>query len=226
MKEVLLITGNPDISDLIKKGLEENDCAVAVAYDNLFGEKILDEKNYDILILDNDHDKLNCREICHKLRNHNSKTPVLMLTAIDPVENKINCADCIADDYILKPFSLPELNFRVNALNMRSKDIANSSSIKFSDLEVDPVSKTVKRNNKEIKLTAREYKILELMLLNKGRVIDRTEIAEKIWGFNLNAGANVINVHINTLRNKIDKGHAHKLIHTLVGLGYIMKIEE
>lgn len=226
MRNILLITNNSEISSFVKLGLEENNCSVVVAYDINFGEKIILEKKFDVIMLDVGLAEINHYELCKKIRNHDTKTPILMLMESAPIEAKGDCYDFIVDDYILKPISLTELVFRINVLSQRKKETGINTSLKFSNLEVDPISKTVKRNNKEIKLTAREYKILELLLLNKGRVLNRNEIAEKVWGFNFKPGINVINVNVNTLRNKIDRAYSPKLIHTLIGHGYILKADE
>jgi DNA-binding response OmpR family regulator len=148
-----------------------------------------------------------------------------MLTSLDSVEDKVAGFDCGADDYLVKPFSFKELLARIKALNRRHLEIIVAPTLKIADLEIDSISKTVHRGGTEIKLTAKEFTILELLANNKGKVFDRTEIAEKAWGFSFNSGTNVIDVHINSLRNKIDKNFSPKLIHTLVGFGYVMKEE-
>jgi two-component system copper resistance phosphate regulon response regulator CusR len=225
---ILLLTNNGEQASFIKSGLEENDCNVQVAYDTFFGEKMLGEKKYDIIILDVEIAESNHFELCEKIRNISPGAHILILTGVDRIVNNVEgiSYSYTADDYILKPVNMNELKFRINVIEKRNTEAANSSCLKFSDLEVDTSSKTVRRQNKEIKLTAREYKLLELLLLNQGRVLDRMKIAEKIWGFNINAGINVINVHVNTLRNKIDKGFTPKLIHTLIGFGYVMRVGE
>jgi DNA-binding response OmpR family regulator len=197
---------------------------VDVAYDSAMGEKLALKKTYDVIILDVIVPGINGFELCKKIRNHNIKTPILMLTSLDSTEDKVTGFDNGADDYLLKPFQFQELLARIKALDRRNKDSNSLSniSLKISDLEIDTISKKVKRNDKDIKLTAREYKILELMAGNKGKVFDRIEIAEKIWGISFNTGTNVIDVHINSLRNKIDKGFTPALIHTVIGMGYVL----
>jgi len=145
-----------------------------------------------------------------------------MLTSLDTVEDKLTGFDCGADDYLVKPFSFQELFARIKALIRRNKEIIVNPVIKVIDLELDSVSKRVKRNDKDISLTATEYKILELLMSNPDKVFDRMHIAEKIWGYSFNSGTNVIDVHINSLRNKIDKGFSKKLIHTKKGFGYLL----
>jgi two-component system, OmpR family, copper resistance phosphate regulon response regulator CusR len=221
--KILLVEDDPKISSFVKLGLEDNDFNVTQAYDSSMAEKIVFNKEFDIIILDVIIPGLNGLELCKKIRNANIKTPIIMLTSLDTVEDKVAGFECGADDYLGKPFSFKELHARIKALTRRHKEAMVAPILKIADLELDTVSKIVKRNNKEIKLTAREYSILELLISNKGKVFERFEIAEKVWGFSFNSGTNVIDVHINSLRNKIDKGFSQKLIHTLVGFGYVMK---
>ena len=148
-----------------------------------------------------------------------------MLTSLDSVEDKVSGFDCGADDNLVKPFSFQELLARIKALNRRNKEAIVNPNLKVLDLELDSITKKVRRNNKEINLTATEYKILELLLSNKGKVFDRILIAEKIWGFSSNSETNVIDVHINSLGKKIDKDFSQKLIHTKKGFGYLLSDE-
>jgi two-component system, OmpR family, copper resistance phosphate regulon response regulator CusR len=222
--KILLVEDDPKISSFIKLGLEDNDYNVTVAYDSTMAEKIVFNKEFDVIILDVIIPGINGLELCKKIRNANIKTPVLMLTSLDTVEDKVAGFDCGADDYLVKPFNFKELLARINALDRRHTETIITPVQKIADLELDTVSKKVKRKNKEIILTAKEFAILELLISNKDKVFSRMEIAEKIWGFSFK-GTNVIDVHINSLRNKIDKDFSPKLIHTLVGFGYVMKEE-
>jgi len=221
--KILLIEDDPQISSFVKLGLEDNDFQVTQAFDSAMAKKIFFNKEFDIIILDVIIPGINGLELCKEIRNANIKTPIIMLTSLDTVEDKILGFDCGADDYLVKPFSFKELLARIKALKRRYTESNVIPSMKIADLELCTISKKVKRNNKEIKLTAREYAILELLLSHKGKVLDRIDIAEKIWGFSFNTGTNVIDVHINALRNKIDKDFSPKLIHTLVGFGYVLK---
>jgi two-component system, OmpR family, copper resistance phosphate regulon response regulator CusR len=224
--KILLVEDDPKISSFIKLGLEDNDYNVTIAYDSTMAEKIVFNKEFDVIILDVIIPGINGLDLCKKIRNANIKTPVLMLTSLDTVEDKVSGFDSGADDYLVKPFSFKELEARIKALNRRKTETIVAPVLKIANLEIDTISKIVKRNNKEIKLTAKEYAILELLINNKNKVFERIEIAEKIWGFSFNTGTNVIDVHINSLRNKIDKDFSPKLIHTIVGFGYVMKEEE
>jgi len=220
--KVLLVEDDPKIASFVKIGLESNNYHVDVAYDGMLGEKMATAKNYDILILDVVIPGISGFDLCKNIRNNNIQTPVIMLTSLDTVDDKLTGFECGADDYIIKPFSFRELLARMRALNRRNKDTFISPVVKVLDLELDSLSRKVKRNNREIRLTPTEYKILELLMNNKGKVFDRMDIAEKIWGFSFNSGTNVIDVHINSLRKKIDRDFSQKLIHTKVGFGYLL----
>jgi two-component system, OmpR family, copper resistance phosphate regulon response regulator CusR len=223
--KILLVEDDTKISGFVKLGLEDAKYDVAVAYDSAMAEKLVFNKEFDIIILDVIIPGINGYEVCKKIRAANIKTPVLMLTSLDSVEDKITGFDCGADDYLVKPFNFKELLARLKALNRRYTLEDNIAPVqRIADLELDTITKKVRRGNKDIKLTAKEFAILELFINNKGKVLDRIEIAEKIWGFSF-TGTNLIDVYVNTLRNKIDKGFTPKLIHTLVRYGYVMREE-
>ncbi len=219
---VLLVEDDPKISSFIKIGLESNDYVVDCAFDSVMGEKLALSKKYDVIILDVVIPGISGFELCKKIRNANNFTLVVILTSLDSVEDKLTGFDCGADDYLVKPFSFQELLARVKALLRRSKDMVVTPNVSVLDLELDTVTKNVKRNNRKISLTATEYKILELFMSNKNKVLSRINIAEKIWGYSFNSGTNVIDVHVNSLRNKIDKDFEHKLIQTRKGFGYML----
>jgi DNA-binding response OmpR family regulator len=218
--KVLLMEDDPKLSSFVKLGLEKNDCIVDIAYDSVVGEKLAMRRNYDVIILDVIVPGINGFELCKKLRNNRIKTPIIMLTSLDSTEDKVTGFDCGADDYLLKPFQFAELLARIRALDRRSKVDLVVPSIIISDLEIDTVSKKVRRGGMEIKLTALEYKILELLASHKGKVFERLEINEKVWGNSFNTGTNFLDVHINSLRKKIDRDYSPKLIHTVIGMGY------
>lgn len=222
---ILLVEDDPKISSFVKIGLESNECTVDIAYDGTFGEKLALSGKYDVMILDVVIPGISGFELCKKIRNNNILTPVIILTSLDSVEDKLTGFECGTDDYLVKPFSFQELFARIKALNRRSKEAFVSPVLKVLDLELDSITRKVRRSEREINLTATEYKILELLLSNRGRVFDRILIAEKIWGFSFNSGTNVIDVHINSLRKKIDKDFSQKLIHTKKGFGYVLSEE-
>lgn len=220
--KILLVEDDQKISSFVKIGLESHDCLVDIAFESSIGERLAFSRKYDVIILDVVIPGISGFELCKKIRNKNILTPVIMLTSLDSEEDKLTGFDCGADDYLTKPFSFKELMARITALNRRNRESIVNPVLKIADLEVDSVARTVRRGGKEINLTATEYKILELLLNGKGKVFDRFLIAEKIWGFSFNSGTNVIDVHINSLRKKIDKEFGHKLIHTKKGFGYLL----
>jgi DNA-binding response OmpR family regulator len=220
-----LVEDDPKISSFVKIGLESYNCLVDTAYDSTIGEKLAFSRKYDIIILDVIIPGISGFDLCKKIRNSSNLTPIIMLTSLDSVEDKLTGFDCGADDYVVKPFSFQELFARIKALIRRNKESVVAPVLKVLDLELDSLTKKAKRDEKEINLTATEFKILELLMSNKGKVFDRMNIAEKIWGLSFNSGTNVIDVHINSLRNKIDKEFAQKLIHTKKGFGYVLSEE-
>jgi two-component system, OmpR family, copper resistance phosphate regulon response regulator CusR len=219
---VLLVEDDPKIASFIKIGMESNNYIVDNAYDSMIGEKLAISKKYDVMILDVVIPGISGFELCKKIRNCNIYTPIIILTSLDTVEDKLMGFDCGADDYLVKPFSFQELLARIKALIRRNKDVPLTPSVRALDLELDTVTKKVTRDNRQILLTATEYKILELFMSNKNKVLSRINIAENIWGYSFNSGTNVIDVHINSLRNKIDKDFDQKLIQTKKGFGYIL----
>jgi two-component system, OmpR family, copper resistance phosphate regulon response regulator CusR len=220
--KVLLVEDDQKISSFVKIGLESHDFIVDIAFESSIGERLALSRKYDVMILDVVIPGISGFELCKKIRNKNILTPIIMLTSLDSEEDKLTGFDCGADDYLTKPFSFKELMARIMALNRRNRDSIVNPVLKIADLEVDSIARTVKRGGKDINLTATEYKILELLLNGKGKVFDRFLIAEKIWGFSFNSGTNVIDVHINSLRKKIDRDFAKKLIHTKKGFGYLL----
>lgn len=223
MMKILLVEDDPKISSFIRIGLESNNCQVEIAYDGKIGENLSFSRKFDVIILDVVIPVISGFELCKRIRNRGILTPILMLTSLDTVEDKLTGFDAGADDYLVKPFSFQELYARLLALNRRNRQEIVSPVLKAKDLEVDSIGRTVKRDGKEINLTPTEFKILELLLSNKGKVFERIHIAEKIWGVTFNSGTNVIDVHINSLRKKIDGNSTQKLIHTKKGFGYVLK---
>lgn len=223
---ILLVEDDPKISSFVKIGLESNDCLVDIAYDSTIGEKLALKRKYDVIILDVVIPGISGFDLCTKIRNNKNMTPIIMLTSLDSVEDKLTGFDCGADDYLVKPFSFQELFARIKALIRRNKDVPVIPVLKVMDLELDSISKKVKRSDKEIVLTATEYKILELLMTNQNKVFNRIQIAENIWGYSFNSGTNVIDVHINSLRKKIDRDFPQKLLHTKKGFGYLLSADQ
>lgn len=225
--EVLLIEDDVRIAGLIKRGLEEHDFNVTLAYDGLLGKKLILSNSYDIMITDIILPEIDGLELCKQVRMIKPSMPIIMLTALGTTDDKVEGFDAGADDYLVKPFEMRELIVRINALIKRSNNSVRSSDtvLKMADLEMNLQTKTVKRNDSEINLTPKEFKLLKYMLQNPERVLSRTEIAEKVWDTYFDTGTNFIDVYINYLRNKIDKGFDKKLIHTKPGMGFIFKAD-
>lgn len=223
LTKVLIIEDEPKVASFIKKGLEENNYEATIAYDGLSGVDMALKDNYNAIVLDINLPAMNGYEVCKKIRQHNTEVPVLMLTALGTTEDKLTGFDSGSDDYLVKPFEFRELLARIKVLVKRNSGSASGSILRIADLELNTDAKTVKRNNTKIDLTAKEFSLLEFLMRNKGRVISRTELAEKIWDITFDTGTNVIDVYINFLRKKIDKDYPIKLIHTQIGMGYVLK---
>lgn len=221
--KLLLIEDEKDLTRTLRKGLKEAGYNVDVAYDGESGIFMAVSDQYDCIILDFKLPKKDGLEVCREIRRNKISTPILMLTVVDMVDMKVKCLDAGADDYLTKPFSFSELLARIRALTRRAKTVP--SSIQIADLVINPVSRTVMRGGRKIYLSPKEYDLLYYLAINQNRVLTRSEISENVWGINFDTGTNFIDVYINYLRNKIDKGFDKKLIHTIRGVGYILKVE-
>jgi len=222
--KILIIEDEPKVALFIKEGLVENFFEADIAYDGIQGKNLALGSHYDLIILDLNLPGINGYDICKQIRRNNTSVPILMLTAFGTIEDKLHGFENGADDYIVKPFEFRELLARIKALLKRTRAASQGRNIlKIADLELNNETKTVKRNNIAIELTAKEFSLLELLMRNKGKVISRSEIAERIWEVNFDTGTNVIDVYINFLRKKIDKNFTTKLIHTYIGMGYVLK---
>lgn len=224
--EFLLIEDEPKVASFIKQGLEEQGYKVEVAYDGLTGEKLAITQKFDLILLDIILPFLNGIEVCKRIRAVKPDVPILMLTALGTTDDKITGFDAGADDYLVKPFEFKELLARIKSLTKRmSASEGKRNVLKIADLELDLDKKMAYRGKRKIELTAKEFLLLEFLMNNRGRVIPRAEIAEHVWEITFDTGTNVIDVYINILRKKIDKDFEPKLIHTRIGLGYILKEE-
>jgi two-component system, OmpR family, copper resistance phosphate regulon response regulator CusR len=222
--KILVIEDEVKTVALIKEGLELNQIEVDVAYDGLMGLTLAQRNHYNLIITDIILPEINGISLCTKLRNLNIFTPILLLTALSTSQDIITGLDAGADDYLPKPFEFSVLMARIRALTRRGGAVASTSNIlKFKDLELNLDTKSVVRANQDINLTAKEFNLLELFLRNQGRVISKSELAEKIWDVTFDTGTNVIEVYVNFLRKKIDKDFETKLIHTQIGMGYVLK---
>lgn len=216
---VLIIEDEHRLSNVVKKGLMEEGFAVDQAFDGEEGQYLAEAESYDLIILDVMLPRIDGMEVCRSIRRKKITTPILMLTAKTKVEDKVIGLDSGADDYLTKPFAFTELKARIQALFRRSHNQAETT-LKIDDLEVDPVKHIVKRGDKTISLTPKEFAILEFLLRHRNEVITRTQITEHVWDYNFDALSNVVDVFIATLRKKVDSGFKNTLIHTVHGVGY------
>ncbi len=221
---ILLVEDEKKIADILRKGLGEHQYHVDVAYDGLVGQKVFDAHEFHLVILDLNLPGMNGYELCKYIRSRNEKIPVIMLTALSSTEDKIQGFDAGADDYIIKPFDFKELLVRIRALLKRIyQQVPQGNVLKVSDVVMNLESKEVVRAGKLISLTAKEFQLLEYLVRNKNRVVSRADIALKVWDIDFDTKTNVIDVYVNFLRKKIDRDFLPKLIHTQVGMGYILK---
>lgn len=219
---ILLVEDEKNVATFIKKGLEEEFYTVDVAENGSDGYAMATSSSYDLIILDRMLPEIDGIELCKRLRTKGSKTPILMLTALDSIRNKVEGLESGADDYLTKPFAFSEMLARIKVLMRRTSDYV--SELSLADLRMDLLSRRVFRGDKEITLTPKEFSLLEYLLRNKGRVLSRTQIIENIWGYNFYPNTNVVDVHIKFLREKIDKDFNKRLIHTVRGAGYVLKV--
>lgn len=223
--KILVVEDEVKVADLIRKGLEANGYTAEIAYDGMMGRRLGIQNKYDLIILDINLPHENGYEVCRAIRERNSNVPILFLTALDSIDDKLEGFDSGADDYIAKPFEMKELLARIRVFLKRNSTVTTTSSrvLRAADLELNTDSKIVTRAGKTIELTAKEFLLLQYLLENKNKVVSKVDIAEKIWNITFDTGTNVIEVYMNYLRNKVDKGFDSKLIHTQIGLGYVLK---
>ena len=221
---ILLIEDEPNVISLIKRSFSSLGYETSVAMDGQTGLQMALDNSFDLIILDLMLPVLSGIEVCKSFRTKNSHTPLLMLTALSTTENIVAGLDSGADDYLTKPFKLAELQARVRTLTRRVSGKSHESDIySFSDIELDRAAKVVMKGDKPVVLTATEFRLLEFLMANKNRVVSRMEILENVWDINFNLGTNVVDVYINYLRKKVDTDPANKLIHTVFGMGYVMR---
>ena len=224
---ILIIEDDQRVSELIKRGLEEQGYQATLAYDGLMGKKMALQNDYDLIITDIVLPKINGLELCKEVRAAKPSVPIIMLTALGTTDDKIEGFDAGADDYVVKPFDFRELYVRIRTLLKRNNLSGNSQGfiLKYAGLEFNNLTKIVTRSGIEINLTPKELKLLEYLMRNSERVLSRTEIAEKVWDTHFDTGTNFIDVYINYLRKKIDKDFPTKRSHTKPGLGFSGKEE-
>ena len=220
---ILIVEDEKKVAGFIKKGLEEETYAVDVANDGEEGFHLAAMNQYDMIILDLMLPKMDGLEVLTRLRDKKVSTPILLLTAKDAVDDKVTGLNKGADDYLTKPFAFSELLARIRSL-LRRGQVETQTELKVGDLTLDMVSHKVSRDGEEIELTGKEYSLLEYFMRNEGKVLTRTMIAEHVWDYNFDTFTNVIDVYVNHLRKKIDKKYPAKLLHTLRGVGYVMRV--
>jgi len=223
MYQILIIEDEQRVAELLKRGLEESGYQVVVAFDGMMGLRIFKSNTFHLIISDIILPKLDGFELSKEIRKINPAIPILMLTALGSTDDKLEGFDAGADDYMVKPFDFRELNARINVLLKRSAENIRQvpEELIYADLKINLKSKTVYRNECEIKLSPKEYNLLVYMVENAERVLSRVEIADKVWNTHFDTGTNFIDVYINYLRKKIDRNFEKKLIQTKTGMGFI-----
>lgn len=224
-RKILIVEDERKIADTIKFGLSEFGFQVEVAYDGTLGYHLFNAQDFNLVILDINLPGINGYELCKAIRLKDQHIPIIMLTSMIALKDKVEGYDSGADDYMIKPFEFKELLLKIRALLKRTmnQSLPVGNFLKASDLEMNLDSKEVKRDDKIINLTSKEFQLLEYLLRNKNKVLSRVDIAINVWDVDFETNTNVIDVYISYLRNKVDKGFQHKLIQTQVGMGYILK---
>jgi two-component system OmpR family response regulator len=220
--KILVVEDDRTVGQYVKRGLEEQRYHADLVEDGLEGLRLASGGRYDLILLDLRLPEINGLEVLRMLRDRGNTTPVLVLTAQDAVDFKVQALRSGADDYVTKPFAFEELLARVEALGRRPKEI-RAPVLRVGDLELDTETREVRRAGELIELTPKEYTVLEYLMRHAGRVMSRTLITEYAWDYHFDPGTNIVDVVINRLRKKVDSGHAHKLVHTVRGVGYVVK---
>ncbi len=231
MKKILLVEDDTRVCSFINKGLTENGFEVTVAMDGTMGLQLALDHSYDLLILDIMLPGINGLEVCRQVRLRDGEVPILFLTAMGSTENVVIGLDSGADDYLVKPFKFIELLARIKTLMRRSgKNGENSKAdhdiYRFADVVLDDTAKTITRNGHEISLTSTEFRLLLMFMKFPRRVLSRIEMLDEVWGVNFDMGTNVVDVYVNYIRKKLDKYGEQKLIHTVIGMGYVLKEDQ
>jgi DNA-binding response OmpR family regulator len=220
--KILVVEDDRTVGQYVKRGLEEHRYHADLVEDGMEGLRLASGGRYDLIVLDLRLPEMNGLEVLRTLRDRGNTTPVLVLTAQDAVDFKVQALRSGADDYVTKPFAFEELLARVEALGRRPKEI-RSPLLRVGELELDMETREVKRGGERIELTPKEYTVLEYLMRHAGRVMSRTLITEYAWDYHFDPGTNIVDVVINRLRKKVDSGHPQKLVHTVRGVGYVVK---
>ncbi len=223
-KKILLVEDEQRIADTLRMGLAENGYKIEIAYDGKFGYKLFQSQPFHLVVLDINLPGIDGYELCKLIRKTNAEIPVIMLTALGALDDKIEGYDAGADDYIIKPFEFRELLMKIRVLLRRAGSLQPVGNILVAgDLQMNLDTREISRNGELINLTAKEFQLLEYLLRNKNRVVSRADIAINVWDIDFDTNTNIIDVYINYVRNKVDKPFDRKLIQTQVGMGYILK---
>ena len=223
-KRILIVEDELKVAAFISKGLHTQNLVNDIANSGLEAINLFNKNAYDLVILDIGLPDMSGLSVCEHIRKSNQTMPILMLTAMGSLSDKLSGFEVGTNDYLVKPFDFMELLVRVKALLQFCRRVSKSSeTIQISDLELDLNEKVARRAGKEIELTAREFRLLEYLMVNKGKVVSKIELAENVWDINFDTRTNFVEVYINYIRNKVDRGFSNKLIHTVVGMGYMLK---
>lgn len=224
-RKLLIVEDEKKIADTMKLGLSEQGYVVDIAYNGDIGWKLCQAYPFDLVVLDINLPGINGYDLCKQIRAVNANIPIIMLTALNSIDNKIEGYDAGADDYVIKPFEFRELLMKIRVLLKRTlnQNIPVGTLLKAGDIVMNLDSKEVVRDDKNIQLTTKEFQLLEYLLRNKNRVVSRADIAINVWDIDFDTNTNVIDVYINYLRNKVDKPFERKMIQTQVGMGYVLK---
>lgn len=230
MRNILLIEDEAAVISFVKRGLTEEGYEVSVALDGNVGAQMALTYSYDLIIIDIMLPGKNGLEVCKEIRSHNKKMPILFLTALGTTENIVLGLETGADDYLVKPFKFIELLARMKSLLRRMEPEPQQEPVavdtyRIADVELDDYTKTVKRGGALISLTSTEYRLLLMFLRNQRKVLSRIEILDNVWGVNFDMGTNVVDVYVNYLRKKLEANDRPRLIHTMIGMGYVLKEE-
>jgi heavy metal response regulator len=219
---LLVVEDEKKVASFLKKGLEEEYYAVDVAYDGEQALYMIELNDYDLVLLDIMLPRIDGMNVLRRIRENSNFVPILMVTAKDSVDNIVEGLDAGCDDYLTKPFAFSELLARIRALLRRDKE-AKTPILEVGDLRLSPLTHEVTRCDRNIDLTAKEYALLEYFMRNPNRVLTRTMISEHVWDYHFDSDTNVVDVYVNFLRKKIDRDFEIKLIHTIRGVGYMIK---
>lgn len=222
--KLLIVEDEPNVVSVLKRGLSSEGFELSVAPDGFIALEMVSAHSFALIILDIMLPGVNGLDLCKQIKKNHPQIPIIMLTALSSTENIVTGLDNGADDYLVKPFKIAELSARIRMLLRRHAGLQQADEIiTIGDLQINISGKTVTRANREITLTATEYRLLQFFARNKNKTLSRIDILENVWDIDFNMGTNVVDVYVNYLRKKIDKGFSTTLLHTVVGLGYLLK---